>query len=381
MKILTQTLTDTLRAIAPVINPKSTLPILECVLMEVSPHGTVFTGTNLMNLTKRKAGSIAENTERWQVCIPFATFNAIVSTLDGVETNLTLDHHKLVLKISCGNTNSSLKCQDAAEYPSIVTPDMDNQGDSADLTGLMQALAGVSYAAASDTLRAQLSGVYVDTLAGKAVATDGYRLAVADFDAAELGHIPSVLIPSKSIRQLKAAGIDAATANIEVTRNTLKEPTGVAIWDSNTLWHTQLVAQNYVEYSALIEGYVPDGIVLSRDDLITSLATMSAIKRSGADYMTLWQDGDLLRMFARGDEVDSKLSLPVISTRGRGLVGQVSCNIDFLLSSVKADGAPEISFTHLGDNVSVSKLIVAGAYTHTIVPMNVPQKLEAISID
>lgn len=378
MRVLTQVLVDALKAVSPVVATKSTLPIIECVLLEVSPQSAVLTGTNLMNTVKKRIGIMPETSvERWQVAIPFVKFNAVVSTLDGVETNVTFDHNKLTIRLSCGSTISTLKCQDASEYPHLSVPDMENEGDSVDLTSLFGALAGVGYAASSDGARVQLSGVYVDIATGRAVATDGYRLAIADFDNSELAHLPSVLIPNKSLRQLKASGVNAAEAQIEVLYNTIKEATGVAIWDSDTLWHTQLVAQNYVDYGSLIEPGLPDSITLLRDDLVTALGTMVAMKRSGSDFMTIWQDGDILRMFARGDEIDSKLTLPIEKVRGRGLVGQISCNIDYLLGAIKADNAPELSISHVDDKgASVGKLIVTGAYSHTIVPMILPHKFD-----
>lgn len=381
MRVLTQVLVDALKAVSPVVATKSTLPIIECVLLEVSPQSAVLTGTNLMNTVKKRIGIMPETSvERWQVAIPFVKFNAVVSTLDGVETNVTFDHNKLILRLACGKTVSTLKCQDASEYPAQIVPEMENEGDSVDLTSLFGALAGVGYAASSDGARVQLSGVYIDVAAGRAVATDGYRLAIADFDNSELAHLPNVLIPNKSLRQLKASGVNPAEAQIEVLHNAIKEATGLAIWDSSTLWHTQLVAQSYVDYSSLIEAGLHDSVTLLRDDLVTALATMAAMKRSGSDYMTLWQDGDILRMFARGDEIDSKLALPIGKVRGRGLEGQVSCNIDYLLGAIKAESAPELVIAYKNDpSLAVGKLIVTGAYSHTIVPMNVPHKLDITS--
>lgn len=356
-----KTTVGNLQSVAKKMNPvigKSTLPVIEGLLFQVSPGGCQVTGTNLQTTIISNLGAIPGRDEAWQAIVPFTPFASLVAALSSQEATLVFEPQKQVLTIKSGGTSSNLKCHDASEYPDFSSvPSPGSLGDTFDVTQLIAAINAVTYAAANDTVRLSLCGVHVNFDGGFVCATDGYRLGVAKLDLSQYGY-PNITIPPKSARQLKAAGINLQEAQIQVAEKYF------TIWDTETVLHSALVTDNYPDVSTFMSNPISDGARVDREALDGAMGISAAVKRAGGETVTMWSNGDILMMYGRAEGLSGKTSLDGRAIRG-GLP-QVTCQSSFLADIVKSDPEPVYTVGKVGD-----RIVVKGVYEHIIMPMNI----------
>jgi len=182
---------------------KSTLPILNCVLLSVDT-GYRLSTTNLevgihcemANVIVGETGSIAA---------PYRLLADVVERMPNEMVELSLGKR---LSLRCGRHEVSFVVQPADEFPSI--PNSIPQDDTvavftAGSEELRRAIDQTAFAAAKDESRPTLQGIYVTTTGSEAelATTDGYRLSTRLLPVE--GPIPvdaSAIIPADALGNL-----------------------------------------------------------------------------------------------------------------------------------------------------------------------------------
>lgn len=155
---------------------RSTLPILSCVLIDVSETGTLFRTTDLeITITTTIESSIEK---QGKAAVPLQPLLDIAAELpDNTRINMEVDENKKV-KISTDFGSYDLMAKEVEEFPAAPEETSGVEtGIGADL--LSKIINTVSFSVSKDDLKPSLTGVYfkIDTELITTVATDGHRLA------------------------------------------------------------------------------------------------------------------------------------------------------------------------------------------------------------
>ena len=227
---------------------KSTLPILQALLLEAEEGKLRITGTNLEVTTSITVPCSVEKSGR--IAVQARHFADAVRKLPKGEVRVSEIDGKLVVSYGGGKGKSSVPKLDDQDFP--AQPEARPEG-SISLEGgiLSRLIARTGYAVSSDETRPVLNGVLFEASSDQLtlVATDGHRLARArrkgKFETLPEG---GFVVPGKTIQRVGRLANDA-TSPIEI---------GLAPSRNQAAFKTQVGDYDIVIFSRLLEGPYPN---------------------------------------------------------------------------------------------------------------------------
>ena len=227
--------TTALKKLTGVAPAKSTIPILQNVLIKAQGEKVTFTATNHdIEVTVTSAATI--ETEG-ATTVPFKMLSdVVVKTKKGALVTVDFDGRSVAVR--SGRTRANLATLDAQDFPHMASNEYEVTLDIA-AHELQDLFDKTAFAASTDESRYYLKGVYLTQDDGRmtGVATDGHRLALWRSSVAD--DFPSVIVPSGTIAALH-----------------LPESGDVAVSISET--KIRFAMDDWVMVSKVIDGMYPD---------------------------------------------------------------------------------------------------------------------------
>src|SRR5438067_742628 len=115
------TLSSALQIVSRAISTRTTLPILNNILLETTPEGLSLTATNL-EIGIRKLVP-AEVLDEGTTTVPARLLTDFVSSLPDESLEMSLDLPSQTLSLRCGRFDTHIKCIEAEEFPPGPRPD------------------------------------------------------------------------------------------------------------------------------------------------------------------------------------------------------------------------------------------------------------------
>lgn len=170
-----KSLASALAKLSPAIQAKSTLPIMECVKIEVDGSSMTISATNLDMQLSATIECDTKKNGNGACCIAFGKLSRAVSAMDA---NIEMAHVKNTLSLSAGKTKVSYATLDAADWQEMeglaeLPPDED-------VEDLAKALQAVQHAACEEKNRFVMCSVRFekDVIA----STDGRSLSMSEIN-------------------------------------------------------------------------------------------------------------------------------------------------------------------------------------------------------
>jgi DNA polymerase-3 subunit beta len=182
-----------------VTDRKPNLPILESVVIEARVNGVTFSATDLEVSISATVDTPVET--RGETLLPLVALQRLVKGWKGAVVFKADTPYSVA--VGCLETGSSvsLVAKSRDDYPGL--PESPSGMVELAAQPLREALEAVTHACSSDETRYNLNGVYLEP-SGRAVATDGHRMAVVDFDAGPLPWAEGIIVPLKAVKALTA---------------------------------------------------------------------------------------------------------------------------------------------------------------------------------
>src|ERR1700704_1705686 len=168
------------------ISSRTTLPILNNILIETTPEGLALSATNLeIGIRKLVPAEVAMEGSTTAPARLLPDFGGPPPDQD---LEMTLDAASQSLALRCARFDTHIKCIEAEEFPPGPRPDEGDRLEVA-LDELVSAVEQTQMAASTDEARPVLTGVLVQVQGGglTLAATDGHRLAVSKLSGAGAG--------------------------------------------------------------------------------------------------------------------------------------------------------------------------------------------------
>jgi DNA polymerase-3 subunit beta len=132
------------------VSPRSTLPVLNNILIATDEGRLRLSATNLELGITCWIG--AEIEEEGSITIPARIFSDLVNALPGGKVNLSLNARTQTLNIHCGTSNFDIKGIDAQEFPPMPSPDL-STGVELNVADFKEMIHQVGFAASSEEAR------------------------------------------------------------------------------------------------------------------------------------------------------------------------------------------------------------------------------------
>ena len=117
-----QQLTHGLSMVARAVSARSTLPVLNNVLVASDEGRLRLSATNLELTISAWIGAQIE--EEGAVTVPCRTFSDLVNALPNDTVQLNLNNRTQTLNVRCGASVADIKGIDAQEFPALPIPDL-----------------------------------------------------------------------------------------------------------------------------------------------------------------------------------------------------------------------------------------------------------------
>jgi DNA polymerase-3 subunit beta len=242
---------------------KASLPVLECLLLEVADNTLYIRATNLDIGVEIQIP--VKVTEPGRVAVPASIFSQYLSHLPA-DGSVELQHDGNTLRISGSTSDTEIKTREDDEFPSI--PKVESGTETKLSTEkITTGFKSVWYAASPSSMKPELSSVYMFSEDGDLyfVATDSFRLAekvIKDTDVDDL----SVLIPHQNVSEIIRIISDInKDAIITVGENQ------VTLTAGDTYISSRLIDGSFPDYRKIIPEKSSVSIEVSVNELSNSL--------------------------------------------------------------------------------------------------------------
>jgi DNA polymerase III subunit beta len=366
-----EALSHALQVVSRAVSPRTTLPILNNVLLETSPEGLKLTATNLeIGIVNHVKAEIAAE---GSVTLPAKILTEFVAQLHDAKLDMQLDTATQTLTVKCGPYHDvKIKGIGANEFPPLPAREEGLKLVIAQ-ADLLPAIEQTVVAASSDDGRPVLTGVLTQldgenlTLA----ATDGHRLAVKVIKATSEGEVGedganSVIIPARALTELSRVLKGDGTVEMWLGRSrnhVFFTVPGVEVM-------SRLIEGTYPNYSQVIPEQSNTTITVSTRDLHERTKGVSIFARDSANVVRIKTEAGEIAISANTSEVGS--SEASVSAEIEGADIQIAFNSRYLLDVLALIGSDKVA---MGFNGPLSPGVVKPAgkddYTYVIMPVRV----------
>ena len=361
--VATEQLVSALSTVTHALPSRSTMPILEGILIETVPNSIVLTCSDAaMTISTRIAADIEEE---GAIVMPGRLFGDVVRKLSGNELLFSCSAN-MIATIRCGGSRTTMAGKNAGLFPQLPNID-ETQRVALPQPLFRDMIQQTSFAVSTDENRKILTGCLLEINGGeiRMVAIDGFRLAVR-ISAIDNQALPlNAVIPSKLLQELSkiAGGGEDDEITLIFGGSQLMAEMG------DTKVYASLLEGEYIKYRQIIPASSKTTVrVLDREQMAMCVERASLMAREsktnqikltiGADTMVITSNSEMGDVY---EEVQ-------VETEGEGL--EIAFNVKYVSDVLKALDEPTFLMKF---NSGVSPCVVSpvegGAFTYMILPL------------
>ena len=288
-----------LQTLSGVLNTSNTLPILDHVLFELTPHQLKITATDLE--TTISATLKVESTSEGKLAVPARLLLETLKTFP--EQPLTFSQKENnTLEISSDQGKYALAYANADEYPQaaevVDASTLSIQGDT-----LATAINNTIFASGNDDLRPVMSGVFFQLSSSGMtfVATDAHKLVKYERTDVVAPETAEFIMPKKPLNLLKSVLV-GSEEEVKVKYNN----SNVQFSFDDTLIICRLIDGKYPNYEAVIPKDNPNIMSINRVQLLNTVKRVSIFSNKTTHQIRLRIAGAELHISAEDIDYSNK---------------------------------------------------------------------------
>ena len=360
-KIVRSKFLEGLKSVQNIVAGKTSLPVLQNVLLEA--HGSELTMTTTDLDISIKAICPCETQEEGATTIPVKLlFNAISKVVEG-EVEFECDSNDRAT-ICAGNAKFKVSGLPEANFPKLP------QDAEAFVYTIPQAtfrdmLRKVSYAASQDDTRRTLKGVLLSFKDAKLtmVATDGRRLALVEQEIEfPKDSEQDIVLPSKAVGELQRS------LNGETELSMMVQKSQICFKVDNLMIYSKLMDDAYPNYRQVIPSDTKEHIEVDRQLLLDALDRASVMTMDEAHSTRLiFSDGKLTVTSAASDIGEAKDEVPI---KFAGEKIEILFNPSYVMDCLKAIDDDEITM-NITDGHSPAVIKCSIPFLYVLMPLRI----------
>lgn len=369
-----------LQTVGKAVANKTTLPVLNNILLSTDGGRLKLTATNLEVGITNWIGCQVE--EEGAITVPAKLLIDFVSSLPNDTIKMTLDEKTRTLHLKCARFEANIKGISAEEFP--IIPEVTERPAARIPAPLLKEMIGqVAFAASADESRPQLAGVYVH-IEGRDVtmaAADGFRLSrrVTHLDT-PAENIIKLIIPARSMAELARVLPDSDGEDGEPVSIVLTQGRNQVLFRHENLEVTsRLVEGNYVDINRVIPADWGSRTVIATADLLKAVRMASIFAKNSANIVRVQIEAGadlapgVITVSANAAEVGDNVSQLDCIVDGEN--GQVALNGKFLIEVLGVIKTAQVAIeTKTYQSPAVLKPVGEDEFLHVIMPMYLPNR-------
>ncbi len=381
-------LTENLAKIVTVsrtVSPKSTMPILRCILITAQNGRVSLSGTNLEVLTTVWIDAFVE--EEGAIAVPDSTFTPLVKMLEnGRKVTMSIDGESNSLKIVCCDeydvcdegsrkptpdtskmkhiyNESTVKGLSPKDFPNPFVGDF-GVGLKLDAAEFIQAVLNVAPSASKELSRPALCGVFIELENGRLsmVSTDGFRLSRWESQSTYEREPFSMIVPARSMIEVSKC------ISPELEYIFIAPGLGTVMFDmGDTLLLSNTIDETYPNYKPIIpNGIAATKVVVDMDDLRRCCTVSSIFAKKENNISMMYVTPDLCKVAASAEKLGENETDLVADVTGKSI--EFAFNIQYLTDTLKIDD-PQVTICL---NSNYEPMIVSGKHNTSVIHIIMP---------
>lgn len=357
-------LLSALTATNKAVDVNNTLPVLNNVLLKAEGKKLYFTSTNLEIAITYHIEIDVKN--EGEVTIPSKLFTSYINYLKDEKVEVIVEGGDI--RIETSDSKTRIKGIPASEFPPIPMVEKEG-GMTVKIEDLKKAIEQVVFAAALNTTRPILSGVYfeADKEELKMVTTDSYRLSEKTLPVSNISGNVNCIVPAKTILELGSI-LDGMKEDDEVTIVISKNQIMFSVGPVELI--SRLIEGQFPNYEQIIPKSSKTkvefevsalGLVLKRINIFAKENNNKIILKVSDKKVIITTEST---QYGEGEiTMDTKIE---------GENNEIALNSQFLLDALGSIGKDKVVL-EIGDKIApvVLKPKDGKGYTHIIMPLKI----------
>ena len=327
-------LLESLGVVTKALSSRTTLPILSGILLSAEGSRIVLQSTDLEISIKHTVEAGVE--DGGSVVLPGRLLSEVVRSLPEAAVKLETSSFDQV-KVVCGTSSFTLRSLSPEDFPKF--PEV-SAGKSVSiptpvLAGLVRK---VSRAVSRDEARPILTGILVvmDGTTIRMVATDSYRLAIAEAELPEpVEERIEVVIPGKALEEIPKLAGAAGTVSMGISDNQVVFEFG------SSVYVTRRIEGSFPNYRQLVPQDGETKVLLSRSEMEDAAKRVSLLAQHNAP-LRLKVTESTLTLTAQTQDVGEASEDLMVTTEGEPI--EIAFNHAFLVDGLGSSDDENLRF-------------------------------------
>jgi len=322
-------LNNAINTVSKAVSSRTTMPILECVLITAEDGKISLTGNDL-EIGINSAPIESETEENGKAAIEARLFSEIIRKLNGNEVTIDTSDGKTA-KINCAMSEFNIMTSDAADFPAIADVEKNN-GYTIKQCELKRMINETIFSVADDETKPVLTGelLEIKSKCAEIVAVDGFRISYRKTDIDEQPGDAKVIVPAKAMREISRILSDdeESTAEIYITDK------HILFSINENIIVSRLIEGDYIKYDQTFTNEYKTKISVNCDDFISALERATLISRDNKKMpVKLEISGGKIVLTAQ-TEIGKAYEEVECSSEGENL--KIAFNPRFLIEALRA---------------------------------------------
>ncbi len=269
-----ETLLNHINIVNKAVSNRTTLPILECILLTADERGFILIGNDL-ELGIQSSPIEADITEKGEVALEARIFSEIIRKVNGDDVSISTDEKNITV-ISSGSSEFKIMGQNGEEFPAL--PEVEkNNAYSLLQNDLKNMIRQTIFSIAQDESKPVLTGELLELKEEymNIVSVDGYRISFRKAAISGGGKETSVIVPGKTLNE-----INKILSQEEGDKVTISFTDKHILFDLGTsIVVSRLIEGDYIKYAQSFTEDYKTKIFVDRSALVQALERASLVSR------------------------------------------------------------------------------------------------------
>ena len=349
--------------VSKAVPTKTTMPILECILIDASTDFIKLTGNDMeLGIETSITGKILE---RGIIAVKAKTFSEIVRKLPDSDITIeTTENNKTIItceKIEI-DLDESFSGEDFSYLPTIEKTDSISITEFTLKEIIRQTIFSISDSDTNKMMTGELFEIEDNTL--KVVSLDGHRISIRKIELSQSYPSQKVIVPGKTLQEISKIIKGDADSFVEIyfTGN------NIVFEFDNTLVVSRLIEGNYFNIEQMLSNDYETKITVSKRDLLSSIDRSTLLIREG-DKKPIIIDiiDDLFKINIRSSIGQLNEELTILK-EGRDL--KIGFNPRFLMDALRVIDEDEVDLYFMNSRSPCFIKDEAQTFIYLILPVN-----------
>jgi DNA polymerase-3 subunit beta len=307
---------------------RTTMSILQCILIDASGADIHFTGNNTdLGIETKVDGEIAEH---GRVCLEARQFSDIVRKINEDDDVIITTDENLNTTIESGRRRFDILSRDAAEYSYIPHIDRTNYISLSEFT-LREIIQQTIFSISLNDSNQMMTGEYLKVTGNRLMlcALDGHRIAIRNVSLKDTYSDISAIIPGRSLNEISKILSDDTEKEVLV----FFDENHAMFEFQDTTVVTRLIEGNYFNVAQMLSHDYETKVVINRKNFMDEIDSATTLIRESDKKPVVFRitDGEMrIRLITTNGKFKS--DLPIEKT-GQDLI--IGFNPTFFLDALR----------------------------------------------